>query len=406
MIEKEFDKKQWHLVRNDNGEWISDDNVVFLTALEATVWKSMAIRQKKPLSIQHGIDGQLWCYRHEFEAIEDEKIQPANRILKIKKAMPKQETNELHCSDIYKGDNAFKRAARSKQSWFRETYLKVGFDPTNRYGKYGAFLLPQDAEDGLNFYEGFRKEIRDAIRDRYPKLNKDKHDGLYANMLRSEHIPWNVFIPMKSDLKASAKVFNTILGVPVIDKIVDIHIEWAPNKVVCLNDGTSFDTYIEFMHHGNLCGIGIEVKYTEEGYPFGKTEYREVMENDRSRYAEVTAECGLYKSEIASRPIRETDLCKDDYRQIWRNHILGESMVKNPKLEHPLEEFHTLTLYPKGNTHFKKVLPEYQSLLTEYGSSRFHSITFEEFFSLLMEYFTQNSKYRDWIRYLKIRYPF
>ena len=73
MIEKEFDKKQWHLVRNDNGEWISDDNVVFLTALEATVWKSMAVRQKKPLSIQHGIDGQLWCYRHEFEAIEDEK---------------------------------------------------------------------------------------------------------------------------------------------------------------------------------------------------------------------------------------------------------------------------------------------------------------------------------------------
>ena len=38
-------EKNWHLVRNDNGEWISDDNVVFLTALEATIMKSMAVRQ-------------------------------------------------------------------------------------------------------------------------------------------------------------------------------------------------------------------------------------------------------------------------------------------------------------------------------------------------------------------------
>lgn len=25
-------ERKWHLVRNDNGEWISDENVVFLTS--------------------------------------------------------------------------------------------------------------------------------------------------------------------------------------------------------------------------------------------------------------------------------------------------------------------------------------------------------------------------------------
>lgn len=30
METKEQDN-QWHLVRNDNGEWISEENVVFLT---------------------------------------------------------------------------------------------------------------------------------------------------------------------------------------------------------------------------------------------------------------------------------------------------------------------------------------------------------------------------------------
>jgi hypothetical protein len=81
-------EKNWQLVRNDNGEWISDDNVVFLTALEATIMKSMAARQHKSLSVQHGADGELWCYKHEYDAIEDDfkkyTEQPLRQI-KIKK---------------------------------------------------------------------------------------------------------------------------------------------------------------------------------------------------------------------------------------------------------------------------------------------------------------------------------
>lgn len=304
---------------------------------------------------------------------------------------------------IYKGDKPFKRNARSHQSDFRTNFLRVPFDPDNKYGKYGAFLMPDDANVGLNFCEEFRHEILEGIQKRYPSLTATQHDGLYANMLRSEHIPWNVFIPMACDLNATAQVFNRILGVDEIDEVTDIRIEWAPDKIKCLNDNTSFDAYIEYLHNGKTCGIGIEVKYTEEGYPFGVKERHEVMENEQSRYAQVTKSCGWFITEISSRPIRETALCKDEYRQIWRNHILGASMVLNEKM---VDKFHSITLYPKGNPHFGEVLPVYEQFLTDEGRSTFGYITIESLIDLLDQYFPKTNKIQNWIQYLKIRYPF
>ena len=66
----EKEERKWHLVRNDNGEWISDENVVFLTKQEA---RSLQIKTRlsgRRLSIQHGYDGELWCYKHECETIK------------------------------------------------------------------------------------------------------------------------------------------------------------------------------------------------------------------------------------------------------------------------------------------------------------------------------------------------
>ena len=83
-MEKEVNNNDWHLIRNDNGEWISDKNAVIVSEIEATVLRVYAAKQGKSLSIQHGQDGLLWCYKHEVEAIdlnEDTK----QRTLKIRK---------------------------------------------------------------------------------------------------------------------------------------------------------------------------------------------------------------------------------------------------------------------------------------------------------------------------------
>lgn len=399
----------FHLVRNNNGEWISEDNVVFLTHIEGDILQVRAAQNGKNLSIQHGPNNSLWCYRQEYDEVINLTVQTpktTSRILKIKKLINK--TKEIMTPLIYKGDRPFKRIARTHQSDFRTNYLKVPFDPKNKYGKYGAFLMPDDAKAGLNFCEDFRQEILRRIKRRYPSLTATQHDGLYANMLRSEHIPWNVFIPMGYDLNATALVFNKILGADEIDEVKDIQIEWAPDKTKCLNDNTSFDTYIKYLHKGMLCGIGIEVKYTEEGYPFsGITERREVMENEQSRYAQVTKSCGWFIPEITNHPIRETALCKDEFRQIWRNHILGASMVGNKNIEKDrVEKFHSITLYPHGNPHFNEILPAYEKFLTDEGRSTFGYITIESLIDLLEQYFPKNKEFQNWIQYLKIRYPF
>ncbi len=303
---------------------------------------------------------------------------------------------------IYNGDKPFKRKARTHQSNFRANILKVPFDPMNKFGKYGAFLMPEDAKKGLNFCDGFRQEIMEKIKERYPKLTAVQHDGLFANMLRSEHIPWNVFIPMTHDKKATAQVFNDILGSKEIDEVTDIRIEWAPERSKCLKDNTSFDTYIEYLHEGKKCGIGIEVKYTEEGYPFGSVERLKVMEDEQSMYAQVTKSCGWFIPEITNHPLRETPLCKNEYRQIWRNQLLGASMI----LKHLVEKFHSITLYPKGNPHFNEVLPKYEQFLTNLGRSTFCYITIEALIDLIEHHFPKTTEFQNWITYLKTRYPF
>ena len=78
----------WHLIRNDNGEWICDDKVVFLTRFEAGILQILAAQNGKTFSIQHGPDNSIWCYKHEYENIDSQnyhKSQVSPRTLKIKK---------------------------------------------------------------------------------------------------------------------------------------------------------------------------------------------------------------------------------------------------------------------------------------------------------------------------------
>lgn len=69
-METKDEERKWHLVRNDNGEWISDENAVFLTRVKARHLQIMARLSGKKLSIQHGYDGELWCYVNEVQNLK------------------------------------------------------------------------------------------------------------------------------------------------------------------------------------------------------------------------------------------------------------------------------------------------------------------------------------------------
>ncbi len=294
-----------------------------------------------------------------------------------------QEIGHQYSKDDRTDPSGFLRRARLHQSVFRAKYLDLPFDT------YGNYLTKEDGEKGKNFYDGFG--IFDAVK-KYRKYNKP----LYSNLLRSEHIPFNIFIPLDKDRNYCKNVIADILKSNIIS-IDKIEIEYAPKpKEKYLNDGTSFDTYIEYTNFDGTKGmIGIEVKYTEKDYKIQPNSKQEKDINDKnSLYFSVTKNCRLYKANAIE------VLPTDKFRQVWRNHILGESILltDSDKFQH----FASLTLFPAGNSHFIKTSKEYIDLLTN-NDNKFIALTYEDFFALLNKY-CPDSNYKKWLDYLTTRY--
>ena len=294
------------------------------------------------------------------------------------------EIGQQYSKDDRTDPSGFLRRARLHQSVFRTKYLNLAFDT------YGNYLTKEDGEKGKNFYDGFG--IFEAVKIKYPKYNKP----LYSNLLRSEHIPFNIFIPLDKDRNYCKNIFADILKSSIIS-IDKIEIEYPPKpKEKYLNDGTSFDAYIEYTNSDNTKGmIGIEVKYTEREYKLQANSKQEKDVNDKSSlYFSVTNKCGLYK------PNAIDVLPTDNFRQVWRNHILGESILlaDSNKFKH----FTSLTLFPAGNSHFIKISKDYSSLLSN-NDNNFIALTYENFFVLLSKH-CPNKNYKNWLDYLTTRY--
>lgn len=285
----------------------------------------------------------------------------------------------------YKADDEFKRWARALQFAYREDVLH----DFNEYRAPQVLLSEENAKCGLIFYEGYRDLI----------LSKVGHVAtqMTANMLRSEHIPYNLFTPLETIPEFSAEIFGKMIGRP-IRKVVEIKIEYAGDgdKSLYLNDRTSFDTFVRYEAlDGRSGGIGIEVKYTENEYPLGTKEGNDISGNNE-RYRTMTAESGYYHHDLDIKMF----MTAHHLRQIWRNHILGYAM----KHKGDVEIMHHVHLYPQGNRHFHNyALPDYRKLLTEEGSESFKTITFENYFSLLDKY-RENGNIAAWVKYLKERY--
>jgi hypothetical protein len=304
--------------------------------------------------------------------------------------------------ETYKHDAPWQAKARKHQSDFREQEMKVAAVPnTNRSGCYGNVISADDGASGVNFYLPFRDEIKQNL--------KGKRGAILTNVLRSEHIPYNIFFPMRHDLKKAALLFRTLSGKDEAS-VEDIMIEYAPSpKEEYLDDLTSFDTYVNYRDSsGAQCGIGIEVKYAEQGYRIGKGEEYKI--NDRSSaYFRVTRESGCFDyGGISEEQFIESNFGKhergNDLRQLWRNHILGLSMKLR---KDGIRDFTSVHLYPSFNEHFNPktstVLEDYYSLLNDSGRQTFMPLTYESLFEA-MKKCEMDEMDEGWISYLIRRY--
>lgn len=278
----------------------------------------------------------------------------------------------------------FLERARLHQSRFRAERLKV---PCARYGNY---LLEHDARKGLNFFAGFG--IRDAVRKRHPSYSRN----VYANLLRSEHIPFNFFIPLNTDDAFRRKVFSAWLGFEVM-RIDEVRIEYAPvPRGEFLDDRTSFDAYVEYEDEAGLRGLlGIEVKYTERPYPLGKhsKEDRDILDVG-SPYYRVMAASGIYREGWTK------GLVRDEYRQLWRNQLLGESIQQHFRERYAYASL--MVLYPEGNTHVASACTGYSGYLV-HPEHTFKALTLEQCITDLRAH-TTSEAYLPWVDYLRDRY--
>jgi len=269
--------------------------------------------------------------------------------------------DSIPLGDPYDPDDPFKKKARLHQSRYRAEVLRVPCD------KYGSKLLEEDGRRLVAYYDGLG--IRDVKMARYPEYSKDR-DG---DLLRSEHIPFNLFGPLIGRASLAKSVLRDALGLDC-ESVGDIEIEWAPrDKDRYLGDATAFDTIAWFENSARKrCAVGIEVKYTEGPYRMGEHEQRRVKDSSSSYWTTTRASGAFVDPE-------DLTLGSDAVRQFWRNHLLGLAMEQNGDVD----EFHSLVVYPAGNSHCADAVPLYRSLLTEEGRERFRGVTFEDYIGAL-----------------------
>ena len=254
----------------------------------------------------------------------------------------------------YPHDDPFKAKARLHQSRYRAEVLGIPCD------KYGSKLFEEDGRRLVAYYD--RLGVREAKQARYPGYSKDR-DG---DLLRSEHIPFNLFGPLIGRPSLAKAVLRDALGLDC-EAVGEVAIEWAPKeKERYLGDATSFDAIAWYQNGaGKRCAAGIEVKYTEGSYRMGDSEKKRV-DDPESSYWTITRASGAFIDPA------HPDLGTDTLRQFWRNHLLGLAMERNGDVD----EFHSLIVYPAGNPHCAEAIPRYRALLTEKARKRFRGVTF------------------------------
>ena len=279
----------------------------------------------------------------------------------------------------YEPDDPFRAAARRHQSTFRARILGVGYD------EYGNMLRDEDARALLNYYPGLG--VRSVLRARYPAYSRSRD----ANMLRSEHIPFNLFGPFVDSPELASSVVSGLARRTVRPPLV-LRFEWAPSpRGSYLDDRTAFDVYIQGRgERDRIIGVGVEVKYTEQAYRIGKSEKKRV-EDPASPYRRLTGAADDFATRDPGL------LAANDLRQIWRNHLLGLAMRSRGEIN----DFVSVVLYPEGNRHFREAVHRYREMLGPAHREGVQGWTHERF----IEAINGEGEITEWRQYLASRYP-
>ena len=123
----------------------------------------------------------------------------------------------------YEPDDPFKAAARLHQSEYRARVLQTD------YQDYGNRLTDADGRRLLNYYDGLG--VREALRRRYPRYSRMRD----ADLLRSEHVPFNLLAPLDGKPELTGLVLQEAFGLDLRGPFA-VKLEWAPRPAAAYLD--------------------------------------------------------------------------------------------------------------------------------------------------------------------------
>lgn len=212
----------------------------------------------------------------------------------------------------YAGDDRLTAGMRRHQSWWRHARLGVGWGQDARGNSYGNYLTESDARDGKNF---LTPDIHRAALDRIGAGGGVEAFRCTRNLLSSQPMAFNLFGPLQIDPGLAAHLLDPLLPGGV--STAEVAIEWAPPKALHLNDATSFDVAVRYRtRDGDAALAGIETKLTE---PFSQRTYGS-NDHHTERYRAVARRSAVWIDPMAE------SLTDKRWNQIWRNHLLVESI--------------------------------------------------------------------------------
>lgn len=227
----------------------------------------------------------------------------------------------LRQHDVYEpADTRFRAAARMRQAlWREQNGWKAGYQKSSdgKRRKIGNCVSTDAASVGANFISDeilklVRREL--AFREEGALLDETR---LTANLLSSMPVVFNVFGPLKLDLRLATRVFRKLFP-DYVRTVTDILFEHAPDRGSphYTADYTAFDLLVQCRTKDNAFGfIAVEVKYSET--------LTETPARLRARYDELSEDCKCFRR--ADNPaLRENPL-----QQFWRQHMLAAAMLKN-----------------------------------------------------------------------------
>lgn len=252
----------------------------------------------------------------------------------------------------------------------------------------------------INFMRNRRLEA-DAVRELEDIERRGRltdRDRLMKNLLSSQPLAFNLFLPLKWDLRAATRTIRELFPRLQVDRVTDIRLEYVPGDGMGPNerrvklDNSCFDAYVGYCDKsGTKCGIGIEVKYTE---PLSQTDFRRATGEKKERYIRAIRK---YRDQFFT---EHADFyLSPKFNQLFRNQLLAhEAMDKNVEIRGCVVGI----LFSQADTKCRDAIDQFGRLLK--APEHFVPITIERFLEAALRHCGSNSAQKSvyegiWRRY-------